>query len=82
MVSHKVRQSSSTLYAVQTKEIRCPLNIFHFSGMRLGLLNVKLAVLRILSEYKIELTKKLPLSSDSGMGVFLDGDVNLRYTKL
>lgn len=50
--------------------------------MRVGMLNVKLAVLRILSEYKIEQTKKLPLSSDSGMGVFLDGDVNLRYTKL
>ncbi|EDW64134.1 probable cytochrome P450 309a1 [Drosophila virilis] len=51
-------------------------------GMRVGLLNVKMAVLRILAEYKIEQTTKLPLSSDSGLGIYLNGDVDLRYIKV
>ncbi|XP_064546743.1 probable cytochrome P450 309a1 [Drosophila montana] len=51
-------------------------------GMRVGLLNVKMAVLRILAEYKIEQTAKLPLSSDSGLGIYLNGDVDLRYVKV
>ncbi|KAL7742214.1 hypothetical protein ACLKA6_005479 [Drosophila palustris] len=51
-------------------------------GMRLGLLNIKMAVVQILSKYKVEQTSKLPLSADSGLGIFLDGDVNLKYTKL
>ncbi|XP_034473827.1 probable cytochrome P450 309a1 [Drosophila innubila] len=51
-------------------------------GMRMGLLNVKMAVVQILSKYKVEQTTKLPLSSDSGLGIFLEGDVNLKYTKL
>ncbi|KAH8377097.1 hypothetical protein KR093_003425 [Drosophila rubida] len=51
-------------------------------GMRVGLLNVKMAVFQILSQYKVEQTSKLEYSSDSGMGIFLNGDVNLKYTKL
>ncbi|XP_034098477.1 probable cytochrome P450 309a1 [Drosophila albomicans] len=51
-------------------------------GMRVGLLSVKMAVLRILSQYKVEQTTKLEYNSDTGMGMFLDGDVNLKYTKL
>lgn len=50
--------------------------------MRVGLLNVKMAVLRILAEYKIEQTTKLPLSSVSGLGIYLNGDVDLRYIKV
>ncbi|XP_017856651.1 PREDICTED: probable cytochrome P450 309a1 [Drosophila arizonae] len=51
-------------------------------GMRVGLLSVKMALLRILSQYKIEQTNKLSLSSDSGLGMYLDGDVDLRYTRI
>ncbi|KAH8271925.1 hypothetical protein KR044_010987 [Drosophila immigrans] len=51
-------------------------------GMRVGLLNVKMALLQILSQYKVEQTCKLEYSSDSGLGIFLNGDVNLKYTKL
>ncbi|XP_017841576.2 probable cytochrome P450 309a1 [Drosophila busckii] len=51
-------------------------------GMRVGLLNVKMALLRILSEYKIEQTKKLEYSADSGFGRYLNGDIDLKYTKL
>ncbi|XP_068143627.1 probable cytochrome P450 309a1 [Drosophila tropicalis] len=51
-------------------------------GMRVGQLNVKTAVVQILSQYKIRQTKKLPMSSDSGLGLFLDGDIELEYIKL
>ncbi|EDW03895.1 probable cytochrome P450 309a1 [Drosophila grimshawi] len=51
-------------------------------GMRVGLLNVKMAVLRILAEYRVEQTKKLSIGSDSGLGIYLNGDVDLRYTKV
>ncbi|KAH8412680.1 hypothetical protein KR009_004498 [Drosophila setifemur] len=51
-------------------------------GMRVGQLSVKTAVLHILSNYLVEQTKKVPFGADSGMGIFLNGDVELKYTKL
>lgn len=50
--------------------------------MRVGQLSVKTAIVHILSNYLVEQTKKVPLGADTGMGVFLNGDVELKYTKL
>ncbi|XP_052853299.1 probable cytochrome P450 309a1 [Drosophila gunungcola] len=51
-------------------------------GMRVGQLSVKTAILHILSNYVVEQTKKVPLGADTGLGIFLNGDVELKYTKL
>ncbi|XP_017047690.1 probable cytochrome P450 309a1 [Drosophila ficusphila] len=51
-------------------------------GMRVGQLSVKTAILHILSNYSVEQTKKVPLGADTGLGIFLNGDVELKYTKL
>ncbi|KAH8241466.1 hypothetical protein KR026_004387 [Drosophila bipectinata] len=51
-------------------------------GMRVGKLTVKTAILNIISNYLVEQTKKVPLGADTGMGIFLNGDVELKYTKL
>ncbi|KAH8393147.1 hypothetical protein KR200_008991 [Drosophila serrata] len=50
--------------------------------MRVGQLSVKTAILHILSNYLVEQTKKVPMGADTGMGIFLNGDVELKYTKL
>ncbi|KAH8267435.1 hypothetical protein KR018_002343 [Drosophila ironensis] len=51
-------------------------------GMRVGQLSVKTAIVHILSNYLVELTKKVPFGADTGLGIFLNGDVELKYTKL
>ncbi|XP_022214840.2 probable cytochrome P450 309a1 [Drosophila obscura] len=51
-------------------------------GMRVGQLSVKTAILHILSQYRVEQTKKVPVGADTGLGIFLNGDVELKYTKL
>jgi len=50
--------------------------------MRVGQLSVKTAIVHILSNYQVEQMKKVPLGADTGMGIFLNGDVELKYTKL
>nr|XP_016945806.1 probable cytochrome P450 309a1 [Drosophila suzukii] len=50
-------------------------------GMRVGQLSVKTAIVHILSNYLVEQTKKVPLGADTGLGIFLNGDVELKYTK-
>ncbi|XP_017075949.2 probable cytochrome P450 309a1 [Drosophila eugracilis] len=51
-------------------------------GMRVGQLTVKMAIFHILSNYQVEQTKKVPMGADTGLGIFLNGDVELKYTKL
>ncbi|XP_016956926.1 probable cytochrome P450 309a1 [Drosophila biarmipes] len=51
-------------------------------GMRVGQLSVKTAIVHILSNYLVEQTKKVPMGADTGLGIFLNGDVELKYTKL
>ncbi|KAH8308038.1 hypothetical protein KR059_004798 [Drosophila kikkawai] len=51
-------------------------------GMRVGQLSVKTAIIHILSNYLVEQTKKVPMGADTGLGIFLNGDVELKYTKL
>ncbi|XP_030384203.1 probable cytochrome P450 309a1 [Scaptodrosophila lebanonensis] len=51
-------------------------------GMRLGLLNIKMALFRILSEYEVLQTKKVPKTADSVLGLYLNGDIELKYNKL
>ncbi|SPP81883.1 probable cytochrome P450 309a1 [Drosophila guanche] len=50
-------------------------------GMRVGQLSVKTAILHILTQYQVEQTEKVPMDADSGLGIFLNGDVRLKYTK-
>ncbi|XP_016945806.3 probable cytochrome P450 309a1 [Drosophila suzukii] len=50
-------------------------------GMRVGQLSVKTAIVHIFSNYLVEQTKKVPLGADTGLGIFLNGDVELKYTK-
>ncbi|KAH8349260.1 hypothetical protein KR067_008758 [Drosophila pandora] len=51
-------------------------------GMRVGQLTVKTAILNIISNYLVEQTNKVSLGADTGLGIFLNGDVMLKYTKL
>lgn len=50
--------------------------------MRVGQLTVKTAILNIISNYLVEQTNKVSLGADTGLGIFLNGDVMLKYTKL
>lgn len=50
--------------------------------MRVGQITVKTAILNIFSNYLVDQTKKVPLGADTGMGIFLNGDVVLKYTKV